>query len=417
MIYRIIGVSIIILLLELYFYNSITTLLKSSSERIKKKVKWVYLSFTFLLIIFVLAAIIIPFKDWPKIIRVYLSSFIFIIMISKLIGSIFLLADDLIRLVKMIYKWFRQIFKINHKDSDDVNEKISRQKFFSIAGVIFSTFTFAPLFYGMVKGAFSYKIRTEKLSFPNLPISFKGLKIIQISDIHTGSFISTEPLTKAIELIQAQNADLIFFTGDLVNDKTEEVIPFLDILSKIKAPMGVYSILGNHDYGDYPRWDSKEEKLENFHQMIETHKKLGWHLLRNENIILEKGNDKIALIGVENWGGKLGFPKYGNIDKAISGTEDYIFKILLSHDPTHWDMKIKEHYPDIDLTLSGHTHGMQFGVEIPGFRWSPSQYIFKQWAGLYKHNSQYIYVNRGLGFLGYAGRVGILPEITVIELT
>ena len=417
MIYRIITVIIIILLLELYFYNSVTTLLKNSSEGKKKKVKWIYLSFTILLFAYIIFAIIIPFKDWPKVIRIYLSSFIFIVTISKLIGCIFLLFDDLFRLFKLVKSSLKGILKLQVKSGDDQYEKISRQKFFSIAGLIVSSFTFAPLLYGMIKGAFNYRVKTEKIYFPNLPKSFKGLKILQISDIHTGSFVSDTPLKNAVEIIAAQKADIIFFTGDLVNDKTEEAYPFMEVLSQIKAPMGVYSILGNHDYGDYPRWDSKEEKTENFNQMLLTHKKLGWKLLRNEHVVLERGNDKIALIGVENWGGKLGFPKYGNIDKAIAGTEDYIFKILMSHDPTHWDMKIKEYYPDIDITFSGHTHGMQFGVEIPGFRWSPSQYIFKQWAGLYKHNSQYLYVNRGLGFLGYAGRVGISPEITLIELT
>jgi len=223
-------------------------------------------------------------------------------------------------------------------------------------------------------------------------------------------------MQKAIEIILQQKADIIFITGDLVNDRTAEINPFMDTLSKIKAPMGVFSIMGNHDYGDYAKWDSQGEKDKNLQDIIEANAQLGWKLLMNENVILEKNNSEIVLIGVENWGGNLHFPKYGNMEKAYRGAEKYPVKLLLSHDPSHWNMEIIEKYKDIDLTFSGHTHGFQFGIEVPGLKWSPSQYIYKQWAGLYSEGKQQIYVNRGLGFLGYPGRIGILPEITVMEL-
>jgi predicted MPP superfamily phosphohydrolase len=213
-----------------------------------------------------------------------------------------------------------------------------------------------------------------------------------------------------------QNADIVFFTGDLVNNYASEMEPFMETFNQIKAPMGVYSILGNHDYGDYVTWDSAEAKTKNLSDLKNVHATLGWKLMMNEHVALKKGEAEIALLGVENWGAKLNFPKYGDLKKAHAGTEKYTVKLLLSHDPSHWNKQVKEEYKDIDITFSGHTHGFQFGIEIPGFKWSPSQYVYKQWAGLYSDNNQHIYVNRGLGFLGYPGRVGILPEITVMEL-
>ena len=218
-------------------------------------------------------------------------------------------------------------------------------------------------------------------------------------------------------LVMKQKPDIIFFTGDLVNDRATETEPFINILSRVKAPMGVFSTLGNHDYGDYTTWESADAKEKNLNDLKNIHAQLGWKLMMNEHIALKKGEDEIALIGIENWGGNFNFPKYGNMKKAYAGTEKYPVKLLLSHDPSHWNKQVISEYKDVDITFSGHTHGFQFGIEIPGFRWSPSQYVYKQWAGLYKENNQYLYVNRGLGFLGYPGRVGILPEITVMELS
>jgi hypothetical protein len=251
---------------------------------------------------------------------------------------------------------------------------------------------------------------------PKVPEAFRGFKIVQISDVHTGSWIRHSAMQQAIDLIHAQKPDLIVFTGDIVNNRTDEAIPFVSMLSRLRAPYGVYSVLGNHDYGDYENWPDEASKKANMEAMYHLHKNLNWDLLLNEHRLIEKDGQQIALIGVENWGAALRFPKYGRLGKASAGTENIPFKILLSHDPSHWDAEIVPKFSDIDLTLSGHTHGFQFGVEIPGFKWSPSQYLYRQWAGLYRHGSQYIYVNRGTGCLGYSGRIGIKPEITVIEL-
>jgi hypothetical protein len=248
-----------------------------------------------------------------------------------------------------------------------------------------------------------------------LPVAFKGLKIVHISDIHVGSFTNTSALEKAFSIINDEQPDLIVFTGDLVNNKYTETDGYIDTLKKLNAPLGVYSIFGNHDYGDYIPWDSLEEKKEAQEKLKEVHKKAGWHLLWDEFVEIEKEGDKIALLGVQNWGAR-GFAKYGNLEKTYSGSEKYSFKMLLSHDPSHWDHEVSKKFKDIDLTLSGHTHGFQFGIEIPGLKWSPSKYIYPHWAGLYQKDNQYLYVNRGLGFLGYPGRLGIWPEITVLNL-
>ncbi|MDQ3291120.1 MAG: metallophosphoesterase, partial [Bacteroidota bacterium] len=261
-----------------------------------------------------------------------------------------------------------------------------------------------------------YQVKRVTLRFPNLPNAFSGYKILQISDLHTGSFNSTHPLEKAVALINKQNADLVFFTGDLVNNIATEVVPHIPALQKIKAKDGKFSVFGNHDYGDYVSWESREAKRQNLQTLAQHHAEIGWRLLLNENVAIHKDGQHIAVLGVENWSTRMNFPRYGNMAKAYAGTEQSPFKVLLSHDPSHWDGEVNQHYPDIDLMLSGHTHGMQFGVNLPGLKWSPVQYVYKQWAGLYKKGMQHLYVNTGLGFLGYPGRVGFLPEITVFEL-
>jgi predicted MPP superfamily phosphohydrolase len=294
---------------------------------------------------------------------------------------------------------------------------MTRGKFISYSALTLAAIPFGTMIYGMLKTAFDFKILKSKVPIANLPSSFEGLKIVQISDIHSGSFLSNLHFKNAVKLIMQEKPDVIFFTGDLVNDRSDEAEPFKKIWKELNAPFGVYSILGNHDYGDYVIWDTPEEKQANLERLFEIHKEMGWNLLLNEHRILEKNGEKIGLIGVENWGAALRFPRKGDMEKAQTGMEEVPVKILLSHDPSHWDAKILKEHPDVDLTLSGHTHGFQFGIEIPGFKWSPSQYVYPQWAGLYTQGKQHLYVNRGLGFLGYLGRVGIRPEITVLELT
>jgi uncharacterized protein len=255
-----------------------------------------------------------------------------------------------------------------------------------------------------------------KLSFDTLPTAFKGMKIVHISDIHSGSFTDKKAVEKGVQKILDEKPDLILFTGDLVNDHADEMQDYKEVFARLKAPFGVFSSLGNHDYGDYRQWPSEKEKAENLKRLKQIHADMGWRLLMNEHLPLEKNGEQIAILGIENWSAKGNFTKYGKMAEAHDGSGKYPFKILLSHDPSHWEAEVREKYTDVDLMLSGHTHGMQFGIEIPGFRWSPVQYMYKQWAGLYEKGNQKLYVNRGFGFIGYPGRVGILPEITVIEL-
>jgi predicted MPP superfamily phosphohydrolase len=334
-------------------------------------------------------------------------------LLAKIVAIIFILVDDIRRAIQWAVG---KIFHSNSIAAEGNETGITRSVFLSWLSLALGGTLFTSLIYGF-SNKYNYDIKRVQLSFDNLPKAFRGMKILHISDIHSGSFTDKKAVQHGVKEIMGENADLILFTGDLVNDKATEMDDYLDVFNQLKAPMGVYSTLGNHDYGDYVRWPidgiSKEQNLENLKGV---HANLGWRLLMNEHVVLEKNGDQIALLGIENWGAKANFPKYGRMDLAHSGTEKYPFKILLSHDPSHWEAEVKVKYSDIDLMLSGHTHGMQFGIEIPGFRWSPAQYVYKQWAGLYEDVKQKLYVNRGFGFLGYPGRVGILPEITVIEL-
>jgi predicted MPP superfamily phosphohydrolase len=285
----------------------------------------------------------------------------------------------------------------------------------SKAALIAGTIPFGAMAYGVISGAHDYRVRRKTVVLPNLPKAFDGIRIGQLSDIHSGSFFNKVAVKGGVEMMLKERPDVIFFTGDLVNNQSSEVEEYIDVFNKLKAPLGVFSITGNHDYGDYHQWDSVEAKRKNFLELIEAHRLLGFDLLLNEHRFLEMGADKLAILGIENWGGGR-FSKYGKLDKAYAGTEDAPVKLLLSHDPSHWDAQVRPDYPDIDIAFAGHTHGFQFGVEIGNFKWSPSQYAYKQWAGLYQEGEQYLYVNRGFGFLGYPGRIGMPPELTILEL-
>lgn len=409
---RVFIIGLLLLLVDWYFYQAIITVLKESSAFRKSASAYIYWGFTIFTFLLFLTPSFISLADWPKYIRVYLFALVIMVAVSKIIGSLFLATDDIIRL----FRWIGSYFTTKTEIVVENAHSISRLKFLSQIALGMTALPLAGFIYGMVRGAFDYKVHPIKVTLPNLPSSFNGLKIIQISDIHSGSFVSTAHLEEAVKIIEREKPDLIFFTGDLVNDRASETDLYIEVLSKIKAPLGVFSTLGNHDYGDYVSWGSPEAKAENLNNLKNVHAQVGWKLLMNEHIPIKIGEDEIAIIGIENWGGSFHFPKYGDLKKAHSGTEKYPVKLLLSHDPSHWDLQVKEDYKDIDITFSGHTHGGQFGIEIPGFRWSPSQYAYKQWAGLYSHQDQHLYVNRGLGFLGYPGRVGISPEITVMEL-
>ncbi len=400
----ILGIAVLV---DLYFYQAVLSLVKDYSPGKKLTIKLIYWSFTAFTAGVLIAGLIWPWQLWPKVARVYINAVVVVIFFSKFLGVLFLFIDDIIRLGEWITGYIK--FK-------EAPVSPGRHKFLTNMALFFAAVPFAGMLYGMVKTAFDYTVRKETVKIPNLPAGFEGLKIVQISDIHSGSFTSTEPLETAISIILEQKPDIVFFTGDLVNNVADEVEDYIETLSKLTAPMGVFSILGNHDYGDYMAWDNAEDKKQNLVQLKNAHSRVGWKLMLNENVKLKRGEDEIALIGVENWGKGARWPKYGDLKKAMSGIEDVPVKLLLSHDPSHWDAKVRTETPDIALTFSGHTHGFQFGIEIPGIKWSPSKYLYPQWAGLYTEGNQHIYVNRGLGFLGYPGRVGIKPEITVIEL-
>ena len=341
--------------------------------------------------------------------RNVLVNIYFMLMIPKLIIS-------LVFGIGLLVRGLSKLFSKKTKPQFPEGTPMTRRNFTSKLALGMAAIPLGTMLYGIFKTAYDFKIHRPTIRFKNLPAAFDGFKIVQLSDIHTGSLQTDHQLQKAIDLVMEEKPDLIVFTGDLVNNRTDEAFPYIEILSQLAAPYGIYSVLGNHDYGDYEKWDSEEDKEKNMEQMHQVHKRLGWKLLLNEHAAIEKDGEKFALLGIENWGKSKYFPKYGKLNDALQGTDDFEFKILLSHDPSHYDAEVINIRPDIDLTLSGHTHGFQFGIEIPGFKWSPSQYIYPQWAGLYPNGDQYIYVNRGLGCLGYMGRVGIRPEITTIVL-
>jgi len=353
---------------------------------------------------------------WPSLTVKYIVNILIGVFLGKVLIAAILLLTDLIMVIPNVISFFFS-FK-NHPigSPPEGSRFISRLTFISQTALFLGALLTTGLAYGM-SNRYRYKIRRVRVQLKDLPIEFKGMKIAQISDIHSGSFDDPNAVSAGIASIMNEKPDLILFTGDLVNNIAEEIVPYIDVFKELKAPLGVFSVLGNHDYGDYVSWPSDEAKKQNLEQLKQHQAEMGWRLLLNEHVILERNNQQLALIGIENWGAR-GFTKYGDMEKAVAGLKDLNVpvKILLSHDPSHWEAQVRKDYPDIALTLSGHTHGMQFGIEIPGFKWSPVQYLYKQWAGLYQEQNQYLYVNCGFGFLGYQGRVGILPEITMIEL-
>ena len=329
---------------------------------------------------------------------------------SKILGILVLFTDDLQRSMRWVVNYFGK-----GADRNLAGPVIPRSEFLSKIALATTAVPFTAFAYGIISGAHDYRIKRVTVKLKNLPKSFDGLRIGQLSDIHSGSFWNKAAVKGGVDLMMKEKPDVIFFTGDLVNNEASEVKEYVPVFDKLKAPLGVFSITGNHDYGDYKSWASPEEKQRNFKDLVQAHKILGYDILMNEHRFLEQGGEKIAIIGIENWGAGR-FSKYGKLDLACQGTEDAAVKLLLSHDPTHWDAQVRPNHPDIDISFAGHTHGFQFGIEIGNFKWSPVQYVYKQWADLYREGDQYIYVNRGFGYLGYPGRVGIPPELTIIEL-
>lgn len=406
------------ILLDFYVFQIVKTLSHSAGPKTKSIL---YISYWTISILALVVLFILPYlhlEQSGKSLRSTVFAIIIGLFLAKLIAGVFFLIDDIRRAIQWLVG--KVFFRGTEGEQLQGEDGISRSIFLSWLGLAVGGGLYASLIYGFTN-KYRYKIKKIKLSYANLPVGFKGIRIVQLSDIHSGSFGDKEAVAKGVQKVLDLKPDLILFTGDLVNDRAIEMDDYADVFSRLKAPMGVYSVLGNHDYGDYyyghePTGVMAEEKRRNLDSLKKLQADMGWRLLLDENVTLERNGDKIGLIGIQNWSALKRFPRYGNLSKAYVGAESQPFKILMSHDPTHWDAEVRPKFGNIDLMLAGHTHGMQFGIEIPGFKWSPVQYVYRQWAGLYEEGAQKLYVNRGYGFIGYPGRVGILPEITVIEL-
>ena len=386
-----------LLIVDIYSFQAIKTVSK-------KKVRLTYILVNGILYFLLFFQIFFVENVRESALLTYNFTLLFILFVSKTILMLFLFPEDILRVIKFLFS------KIQNKKIDN-----SRRKFISNLSLTVAAIPIPIMIHGITRGRYNFKVVNHEIGFKDLPESFDGYTITHLSDFHCGSFESRSKLKYAIDLVNEQNSDLIAFTGDFVNNTYTEILPWIDEFKKINSKDGKFSILGNHDYGDYYDWGNEENKKLGFKKLIEIQNELGFKVLRDESIHIKKNNQKISLVGVENWGD--GFKKKGDIDKAISNLDESDFKIVLSHDPSHWDKILVDHKEKFNLTLSGHTHGMQFGIEIPGFiKWSPVKYRYKYWAGLYERSNQFINVNRGFGVLGFPGRVGIWPEITVIKL-
>ena len=389
-------IVLIMVALDLYVFQVIKALASGATEKTRLVIYIIYWAISIAAAGTMLLLPYLNYESWPKNARTYVFATIVGLFFAKLVAAFFFLLDD----VRRFFIWIMgRVFPGFGPKFMEEGNIISRSAFLSWLGVGVGGTIFGTLMYGF-SNKYNYNVKSHRLAFDTLPNAFKGLKIVHISDIHSGSFNDTNAVQKGIDKIMQQKPDLILFTGDVVNDRATELIDYMDIFSQLKAPMGVFSIFGNHDYGDYVSWESPEAKQNNLKELAAMHAKMGWRLLMNEHIVIEKGGEKICVLGIENWSSKARFPKYGKMNLAYPGTENIPFKILMSHDPSHWDAEVKTKYPDIDLMLSGHTHGMQFGIENPYFKWSPVQWVYKQWAGLYEDGKQKLYVNRGFGFIG-----------------
>ncbi len=391
----------IFFLLEFYVYQAFKTITGNS---IARAAYWIITVAVYGFVAYEILNFQRTDRDHHRI-QIIASIFLFF-MLPKIFIVIFLLTDDIMRLVEYAYTFFVK----------PENYYPERRKFLSFLGIGLTSVLSLAFIDGIIFGKYRHTARKVRLKIPGLPAAFKGYRIVQISDVHAGSFQNPEKLQPAIDLINQQNADLVLFTGDMVNNYAEEFLPFVPLFSQIKAKDGKLSILGNHDYGEYAGWKSQEDKQKNIPNLIAYQKQAGFIMMRNQNRAVERNGEKIYLMGVENWG-LPPFPQYGDLDKALKGVPNDAVKILLSHDPTHFDEVVKKHPANVQLTLSGHTHGMQFGLDLKNIKWSPVQYRYKKWADLYESMGKYLYINRGFGVIGYPGRVGIFPEITVIELS
>lgn len=404
------------LLMDWYVWQAVKVVFQNNTEQTRQIVKWIFWGITALT---VSSLWIYNFADPDTLgrkMRTVILFSVFAVYGSKLFSILFIFLDDLIR----FFTWTKGKLFSGNKTANTLLESsptLTRSEFLMKTALVAASLPATALTWGLLSGAHDYRVRRVRLAIKNLPKPFEGMTIGQISDIHSGSFFNKTAVKGGVELLLKQKPDMVFFTGDLVNDRANEVNDYVDLFAKIKAPLGVYSTLGNHDYGAYAGWPSPQAKKQNLENVKQAHKVLGYDLLTDDHRIIKLGGEKVAIIGVENISANESiFPNNGNLQRAIAGTEDAAVKLLLSHDPTHWDMEVNSRYTDIDVMFSGHTHGLQLGITVGNKTYSPAQWQYKQWAGLYQKGDQQLYVNRGFGYLGFPGRVGMPPEITIFEL-
>ena len=406
---RLIGLGIFIgifLLVDFYLFQAVKGSIKGFSEQTQRTIKIIYWSIPVLSVLLTLATFFLyPGYISGKARNLIIAS-IFVVYISKLLAAVFLFLMDIINMARhYLHKTIKP---------ETADPKLTRSAFMAKSALALGGAHVGLMAYGIISGAHDYRVRKVQLTIKGLPKAFDGMSLAQISDVHSGSFFNKTAVQGGVEMLMAQKPDMVFFTGDLVNNEAKEFNDYFDIFKKIQAPLGVYSTLGNHDYGDYVPWDSPNLKAKNLQTLITAHKMMGWNILMDENKAIKMGGDTLGVLGIQNWG-LGGFVKKGDLNKALQNTDQMATKLLLSHDPSHWRAQVLGK-TDIDVSFAGHTHGMQYGVEIGDFKWSPIQYKYKEWAGLYTEGEQKIYVNRGFGYLGFPGRIGILPEISIFTL-
>lgn len=407
-----VSVSLIVfVLLDIYTFQSLKTL---TSNRWIRRLWWIIHIAGYSYII-ISALAFDPTAEPRKVLNTYMI-WLVLMYVPKFVWIAFLLLEDAWRLIVALFRAPAGLSANSEVRTSDAKYLPSRRTFVQQMALAATTIPFLGIAHGIWKGKFAFRVIKQTLTFPDLPEAFDGFKILQVSDIHSGSFDDREAILEGVKMINDQKADLFLFTGDLVNNKAEEMKDWMDVFSRIRAPFGQFSVLGNHDYGDYVHWESDAAKEQNMQDLYRVHDELGFTLLRNQSMRIEKDGQHFDLLGVENWGNPP-FPQKGDLKATLANTTPGSFKVLMSHDPTHFDEKVVDEEEHIHLTLSGHTHGMQFGIEIPGWiKWSPVEFKYPKWAGLYEVKSRYLYVNRGFGYLAFPGRVGIWPEITLIEL-
>ena len=407
--------ALLFVLLDVYIFQSIRYVFQHFSISTRRVIAAIYWSISILALASFFYYNLADKMEMSRGMRTFLFSLIFVNYFSKFFGVLFLVIDDVVRAGQWAWTKLRPESANTNLTSSN-STTISRSDFLVKSSLIATALPALGMTYGIVSGAHDYRVRRITVPLKNLPASFDGIRIAQLSDIHSGSFYNKTAVQGGVDLLLQEKPDIVFFTGDLVNNQATEISDYFSIFSQVTAPLGVFSTLGNHDYGDYITWPSPQAKQQNLQNVKAAHQEMGWNLLLDENRLLREGGGTVAIIGIENWGAGR-FAKYGNLEKAYQGAEEADVKLLLSHDPSHWDAQVRPMYPGIDIAFAGHTHGMQFGIEVGNIKWSPVQYMYKQWAGLYQEGEQYLYVNRGYGYLAFPGRIGILPEVTIMELT